>query len=196
MIFSTPSRSFRQWGLAVLIVIVAALVAGVVSGVASGRTSRSLVIVDQGRVPGYMWRVAVGDDSGGRGVCIEVAIKKPHKEGGASLNARCANPSPVRGNTRSSRVQRDGRTLLTVFGGAFNAAVGRVQEVMLNGRVKTLAFSRLGRAGDLNRLRYVALAVAGPWCLSELRTLSHSGKILWQVPASELLSYVPAAECK
>jgi hypothetical protein len=162
-----------------------------------GRTSPSLL--REGHFSGYKWGVVVENDRGRRGVCMLVAILRPSGTGPGE-NGQCSAPALHRGNTRSlSLHKRGGGIALTVFGAAFDRRITKVEEVLLNGRVKELPFT-LPRPDKerppLSRFRYVALGVNGPWCIAELITRDKDGAVMWQVEGSELVAYSPEGQCR
>jgi hypothetical protein len=156
-------------------------------------------VLGEGHFAGYRWEVAVNDDGRRRGVCMLVAILR-RSGTGPGENAQCSAPALKRGNIGSLHAYgRNGKVALTVFGGAFNPGIGKVQAVMLDGKVRDLPFGRPrpgGGSQHLSRFRYVALAVKGPWCVSELVTRNQKGAVMLRTKGSELLGYSPVYQCR
>jgi hypothetical protein len=154
-------------------------------------------ILDQGRFSGYSWKVTVNNDERRRGVCMLAAILRP-SGAGPGENASCSAPALRRGNIRTLFAHKPGGGVaLTVFGGAFDPRIEKVEAVMLDGKVRNLPFRtpRGGGSRDLSRFRYTALAVHGPWCLAELVTRNGHGAAMWRASADEILAYSPAFQC-
>lgn len=173
----------------------AVLVGANISSASGVRLVRPSVL-NEGFWSDFGWDVAVNED-GPRAICMAVAIYR-RSGTGPGESAQCSAPAFRRGNTRSLSVHtRDGGIGLTVFGAAFDSRIGKVQVVMLDGRVKELSFRKPhgGTSRNLSRFKYVALAVHGPWCIAELITRDRNGREKWRAQGDEVLPYSAEAQC-
>jgi hypothetical protein len=197
-----PSGSRARWrrkaGFVLCLCALAVFSIGGSNGSASQVSLVQPSVLNEGRFAGYYWKVTVNDD-GRKSICMLVSILR--RSGlGPGESAQCSAPSLRRGNVRSLFVHKQsGGIALTVFGGAFDAKIVKVQVVMLDGKVKDLPFRRPrpgGGSRHLGRFRYVAMAVHGPWCVRELITRDAAGSAMWRAGAGELLSYSAVAQCR
>jgi hypothetical protein len=192
-----PPRASRP--LVVLLFLLAAISFAAVEATAAPQPGLSEVaFLREGRFEAYRWGVAVENDRGHKGVCMIVAVLR-RSGTGPGENAACSAPALTRGNTRSLSLHKAGGGIaLTVFGGAFDHQIRRVQAVMLDGSVKNLPFLRprpVHEGKPLSRFHYVALSVKGPWCIAELVTRNGEGAVMYRARGDEIVSYSPEKQC-
>jgi hypothetical protein len=152
------------------------------------------VVIAGGRSAGEKWRVLVARDGNRKGICLVAVIINQEE------NARCSAPSVRRGSSRTAVLNNgNGRPKLTVVAGAFNLGVRRVEAVGVNGKRSNLRLRKVRTApsnqASVTRYRYIAFAVDGPWCVSELVTRNSKGNALWRAEATDFLPYDVGSMC-
>jgi hypothetical protein len=186
-----------------LAVMVATLLVGVAIQEAQGAAGRAeswWSVVNKGRHGDDRWGIGVARDGHRRGICMDVAIVDPPSYSNSGESAQCSAPALKRGITLGLSANRKGGGIgLTVFGGAFDRRIAKVQVVMLDGSSRTIPFRPATggyRARELRRFKYVGLAVPGPWCVAELITLDRTGTVMLRKAGDELLDYSPEEQCR
>jgi hypothetical protein len=188
----------------VFVAVLAAALVGIAveagPGAAAGKERSWWSVVDKGRLGRDRWGIGVADDGHRRGICLDVVIVDPPSYSNAGEAEQCSAPALKRGITLGLGANRRGGGIgLTVFGGAFDRGITKVQVVMLDGSLRTLPF-RLPTGGyrprELRRFKYVGVAVPGPWCVAELITRDRKGTVMLRKAGDELFGYSPEEQCR
>jgi hypothetical protein len=180
-------RSGSAW-IAALVggAVVLSVAVGLTDGRSVAATSpQHVAIVASGDLQGRPWRVVVGSQGRHRkGVCLQTLTKS-----GEVL--ACAAPAKSRGivTVESDGRAAHGRSKITVMAAALDQAVGTLRLVREGGSVMNLHPRPIGaRRADshIKNFDYLAKAVPGSICAERLETIGAGGKVLWEVPKSEL----------
>lgn len=162
-------------------------------------------VLDKGHFGSRHWFGAVAGASQRKGICLSVGSYSGSPRSGVSSAGQCSAPAPRRGILIALAQPAHGKPAMTAIVGAFNRAVSRIEEVPFTGSPRMLSLGkgeRRFRGTPLNRYRYLAMAVRGPWCVKELRTYGQHGELLWDVGFREIMAppskaaFDPAVICE
>ncbi|MGN6815199.1 MAG: hypothetical protein ACTHK3_03840 [Solirubrobacterales bacterium] len=140
-----------------------------------------VAVVGHGRVNGYGWSVETAPE--GNSICFEVGVFRPKAPEYGSGEGQCSSPARRRGILFViSNSHRHGAPKVVAVGAAFNRAVAAVKVVNFKGKVNHLRMHHLDQThvAELRKFKYIAFAVAGPWCARTLTTYDKHKHKLWE----------------
>lgn len=170
----------RRRKLSVALIAIAAMLLAVTT---AGGEVNEVVVVGHGRINGYHWSAEVEPD--GTSVCFEVGVFKPMAPEYGSGGGQCSSPARRRGILRVvANLHKRGAPKVVAVGAVLNRAVAAVRVVDFRGHIKHLRLRRLSRteapSAELRKFKYIAFAVAGPWCARTLTTYDKHRHKLWE----------------
>lgn len=187
-----------------------ALLGGAAMATAKADGSRETVGLGGGRLGEYLWKVEAMRQAGGPGSgpgaaqrpCLLVGTKwqvgplnfrRSRNRDCAGADELTATGPPL--TAAGAQPSTGGHPRLTAVGMIFAPAARQVQVTLAGGRSTTIHLRapspRQVREAGLERFRYAAFAVHGPWCVERMVSQSVSGRVLWD---SGLDGYVCPSE--
>jgi hypothetical protein len=188
--------------LATALVAVAAAVAassacaaGPLSRPASNGSERPAVTLGSGEIEGDSWSASLRRQQGAAGEgprgkerpCIGVVSQGIGGGEGATACVFAQRLTPRRGGlwVTASKLNGTGtEAAVTAVAMVFAPRAAYVEATHPGGMVETIKLRRLTRGqakkSGLKRLRYVAFATVGPWCVARLESFDRTGQRLWR----------------
>lgn len=168
----------------ILILAVVCAVCSLAAGVSAALAVEDVDVVGHGTVRTFHWYAEVGGEA--NSICFEVSVEKPHNYTEDEGVGQCSSPARRRGILLVVANSQKGaeRPKVVAIGGAFNPAVQRIRLVKFNGAVSYVRPHYLRSkmvSATVRRFKYLAWAVAGPWCAKTVTTLDRHGHPLWSV---------------
>lgn len=193
------SRFLGQFALSILAAgLTLALLAGAAGASANSQASRDAIGLGGGRLGEYLWNVEAMRPDGARGSgpgsaqgpCLLVGTKwqvgplsfrrSRSRECAGSTELTATGPPLTAAGAQPST---GAHPRLTAVGMIFAPAARSVQVTLAGGRSTTIRLrlpssTQVHDAG-LERFRYAAFAVHGPWCVERMVSEGVSGRVLW-----------------
>jgi hypothetical protein len=174
------------------------LLGGAAMASAKAQASRETVGLGGGRLGEYLWNVEAMRPAGGPGSgpgaaqrpCLLVGTKWQvgPLNFRRSRNRQCAGTSELTATgppltAAGAQPSTGGNPRLTAVGMIFAPAAHQVKVTLAGGRSTTIPLrlpspTKVHDAG-LERFRYAAFAVHGPWCVERMVSENVSGRVLW-----------------
>jgi hypothetical protein len=191
--------------LATALVVIAAAAAAI-SAYASASLSRPAsdssktpsVTLGSGEIEGDSWSASLRREQGAAGEgprgkerpCIGAVSQGVGGGEGATACVFSQRLTPRWGGlwvTASKLNEARTEATMTAVAMVFAPRVAYVEATRPGGTVETIKLKRLtggqARKSGLKRLRYVAFAVAGLWCVARLESFDRTGQRLWRSPS-------------